>query len=290
MRALLLSVVCAVLLQSSAAAPQLSGRQAKPGQEEPQVLSYGPDRLQTVDVWPTAAVEPTLMVFVHGGGSSRGGTAMMRGSAKLEHWQAEAGAVASGDYRLVPDATVEQQAADVASALALLKKRAKSLNFDPRKIVLVGHSAGAHLVALLGTDESYLRRAGLSFADIAGVVLLDGAAYDVPVQLENGPGIMQSRYRQAFGPDPARQARLSPTRQAAAPNAPAFLILHVQRPDGVAQSQALAAALTKAGTSVEIHGFPGTGLKGHREMNVRLGEPDYPATSVLDRWLEKLFR
>jgi acetyl esterase/lipase len=275
---------------SSAATPQPADGAAGQQDDEFEMLSYGPDPLQTVDVWTTAAVEPTLMVFVHGGGWSRGDKAMMRGSAKLDHWAYEADAVASVNYRLVPDATVEQQATDIASALALLKKRADSLNFDPRKIVLVGHSAGAHLVALLGTDETYLRRAGLSFADIAGVVLLDGAAYDVPLQLENGPGIMQRRYREAFGTDPARQAKLSPTRQAAAPNAPAFLILHVQRPDGVAQSQALAAALEKAGTSVEIHGFPGTGLKGHREINQRLGEPDYPATAVLDRWLAKVFR
>ncbi len=289
MRVLLVPVACAALLLTGVAAPRLADRAAREN-DELEVLSYGPDPLQTVDVWTTAAVDPTLMVYVHGGGWSRGDKAMIRGSAKLEHWQSEADAVASVDYRLIPDATVEEQAADLAAALALLKKRAESLNFDPRQIVLVGHSAGAHLVALLGTDESYLRKAGLSFADIAGVVLLDGAAYDVPVQLENGPDVMQSRYRAAFGTDPARQARLSPTRQAAAPNAPAFLILHVQRPDGVAQSQALAAALKKAGTSVEIHGFPGTGLKGHREINVRLGEPDYPATSVLDRWLEKVLR
>jgi acetyl esterase/lipase len=275
---------------SSAATPQPADGAAGQQDDEFEMLSYGPDPLQTVDVWTTAAVEPTLMVFVHGGGWSRGDKAMMRGSAKLEHWESEADAVASVNYRLVPDATVEQQAADIASALALLKKRADALNFDPRKIVLVGHSAGAQLVALLGTDESYLRHAGLSFADIAGVVLLDGAAYDIPTQLEKGPGIMQRTYRQAFGTDPARQARLSPTRQAAAPNAAAFLILHVQRPDGIAQSEALAAALRKAGTSVEIEGFPGTGLKGHREINVRLGEPDYPATAVLDRWLAKVFR
>lgn len=289
MRVLLVPFACAALLLTGVAAPRLADRAAREN-DELEVLSYGPDPLQTVDVWTTAAVDPTLMVYVHGGGWSRGDKAMIRGSAKLEHWQSEADAVASVDYRLIPDATVEEQAADLAAALALLKKRAESLNFDPRQIVLVGHSAGAHLVALLGTDESYLRKAGLSFADIAGVVLLDGAAYDVPVQLENGPDVMQSRYRAAFGTDPARQARLSPTRQAAAPNAPAFLILHVQRPDGVAQSQALAAALKKAGTSVEIHGFPGTGLKGHREINVRLGEPDYPATPVLDRWLEKVLR
>jgi acetyl esterase/lipase len=276
---------------SSAATPQPSdsGTGQQEQDDEFETLSYGPDPLQTVDVWTTAAVEPTLMVFVHGGGWSRGDKAMMRGSAKLEHWEYEADAAASVNYRLVPDATVEQQAEDIASALALLKSRADSLYFDPKKIVLVGHSAGAHLVALLGTDETYLRHAGLSFADIAGIVLLDGAAYDVPAQLEKGPQIMQRTYREAFGTDPARQARLSPTRQAAAPNAPAFLILHVQRPDGVAQSKALAAALKKAGAPVEIHGFPGTGLKGHREINVRLGEPDYPPTQVLDRWLAKLF-
>jgi acetyl esterase/lipase len=284
-----MSLACAALLLASAVTPQPTGSEIGQQDDEFERLSYGPDPLQTVDVWTTAAVEPTLMVFVHGGGWSRGDKAMMRGSAKLEHWLSAADAVASINYRLVPDATVEQQAADVAAALALLKRRADSLNFDPNKIVLVGHSAGAHLVALLGTDERYLRKAGLSFTDIAGIVLLDGAAYDVPLQLENGPAIMQRRYREAFGTDPARQARLSPTRQAAAPNATAFLILHVQRPDGVAQSEALAAALSKAGTSVEIDGLPGTGLAGHREINQRLGDPGYPATSLLDRWLEKVF-
>jgi hypothetical protein len=78
--------------------------------------------------------------------------------------------------------------------------------------------------------------------------------------------------------------------QAARPNAPAFLILHVQRPDGVAQSEALAAALRKAGTAVEIQGFPGTGLAGHAAINRRIGESDYPATAVLDRWLARVFK
>ena len=33
-------------------------------------------------------------------------------------------------------------------------------------------------------------------------------------------------------------------------------------------------------------GFPGTGLQGHAEINRRLGEPDYPATATVDRWLK----
>jgi len=229
------------------------------------------------------------VVFVHGGGWKRGDKRMMDGSDKLEHWRTNGYAVASLNYRLVPEATVEQQAADVAAAVALLKARSGQLEFDPARIALVGHSAGAHLVALIGTDPGYLRGAGLTFADIDGIVPLDGAAYDVPRQLEEGPRIMGRTYRQEFGADATRQEQLSPTAQAAAPNASAFLILHVQRPDGIEQSEALGAALRRAGTTAEVHGFAGTGLAGHAEMNRRMGDPDYPATAVLDRFLARVF-
>ncbi len=249
-----------------------------------QSISYGTDPLQTLDYWPGASAKAPLVVFVHGGGWSRGDKRMMQGSDKLEHWQAQGYAVASLNYRLVPDATVEQQAADVAAALAQLKAR-----FAPERIALVWHSAGAHLVALVGTDPAYLRGAGLSFRDIAGVVPLDGACYDVPAQLSDGPRIMQRTYRQAFGTEPARQARLSPTTQAAAPNAAEFLILHVQRKDGVRQSAKLAAELRRAGTAAELRGFSGNGLRGHAEINRRMGDPEYPATSVLDAFLARVF-
>ena len=83
-----------------------------------------------------------VAVFVHGGGWQRGDKRLMLGSAKLRHWQAAGYAVASLNYRLVPDATVEQQAADVASAVAYLKANAGGLGFDARRIALVGHSAG----------------------------------------------------------------------------------------------------------------------------------------------------
>lgn len=254
-----------------------------------QVLKYGADPEQTVDFWPASAPGAPLVLFVHGGGWKRGDKTMMDGSDKLTHWRALGYAVASLDYRLVPEATVEQQAADVAAATALLKARAGALGFDGKRIALVGHSAGAHLVALVGTDPAYLRDAGLDFGAIAGVVPLDGAAYDVTAQMAEGPRIMHATYEQAFGSDPARQARLSPTVQAAAPNASPFLILHVERDDGTRQSEALAAALRKGGTSVEVQGFAGTGLRGHAAINRQMGDPDYPATAVLDRFLARIF-
>jgi arylformamidase len=282
-RVLLFALACAGLVLSAGVQSQASRGAAVQRAAAVEVIAYGTDPLQALDYWPGRTARSPLVVFVHGGGWSKGDKRMMRGSDKLRHWQAQGYAVASLNYRLVPEATVEQQAEDVAAAVALLKAR-----FAPRRIALVGHSAGAHLVALVGTDPAYLRTAGLTYDDIAGVVPLDGAAYDVPAQLGDGPRIMGRMYRQAFGGDEARQARLSPTAQAGAPNAAEFLILHVQRDDGVRQSARLAAELRKAGTGAEVRGFSGTGLRGHAEINRRMGDPDYPATAVLDGFLAKV--
>ncbi|WP_235037830.1 MULTISPECIES: alpha/beta hydrolase [unclassified Novosphingobium] len=265
-----------------------------PQRPEPSAVTihYGEDPLQDLDFWRAVGFQKaaSLVLFVHGGGWKRGSKDNATGRFKAPHFTAEGYAFASIDYRLVPEATVEQQAQDVADALAALLAQADSLGIARGKVVLMGHSAGAHLVALVGTDPRYLSKAGLSYADIRGVIAVDGAAYDVPAQMTERSPIMGRTYAQAFGPDPARQRALSPTLQAAAANAPAFLLLHVQRPDGIRQAQALETALRKAGTAVERESFAGKGLQGHMEINRNLGDPAYPATASVDRWLARVFR
>lgn len=259
-----------------------------PGSE---TIAYGRDPLQSLDVWRAkdASGPAPLVVFVHGGGWKRGSKDNATGRFKAEHYPQSGYAFASIDYRLVPASTVEQQAEDVALAVKALIGDAERLGIDRRRIVLMGHSAGAHLVALVGADERYLKGVGLSFADIAGVIPIDGAAYDVPAQMKDGPPVMQKTYAQAFGSDPARQAALSPTRHAGAPNAPAFLLLYVQRPDGVRQAKALGAALAAGGSRVEHGSFPGEGLQGHAEINRRLGDTSYAPTATVDAWLKRVF-
>lgn len=251
--------------------------------------AYGAAPLQKLDFFAAKAAKAPLLIFVHGGGWKRGDKGNATGRDLAPHYLARGYAVASINYRLVPDATVEQQAADVATAVAYLRSNATKLGIDTAKIVLMGHSAGAQLVALVGTDPQYLRAAGLGMDAVRGVIPNDGAAYDVPAQMKDGPPIMQATYVEAFGKDPARQRALSPVMQAASPNAPAFLLIHVQRPDGVRQAAALAEALKRAGTPVQVNGFPGDGLKGHMEINRELGDPAYPATAVVDAWLKTIF-
>lgn len=256
-----------------------------------QTLAYGSDALQQLDYYPAQSgnKRAPLVLFVHGGGWKRGSKDNASGPWKAPHYTQAGYAYASINYRLVPAATVEQQAADVAASLRYLIDNAAKLGFDPTRIVIMGHSAGAHLVALVGTDEQYLKGAGLSFASIDGVLPIDGAAYDVPRQMADGGKFMSDTYVQAFGTDPARQRALSPTLHAQAPNAPAFLIIHVMRKDGVAQSKELEAALRKGGTKAERREFPGTGLQGHAEINRSLGDPAYAATPVVDDWLKRVF-
>lgn len=270
---------------------QRMGADAGPKVPGSETIFYGRDPLQSLDVWRAKDVKgpAPLLVFVHGGGWKRGSKDNATGRFKAEHYPGQGYAFASIDYRLVPASAVEQQAEDVAMAVKALIDDADRLGIDRRRIVLMGHSAGAHLVALVGTDEQYLKSVGLSFADIAGVIPIDGAAYDVPAQMKDGPPIMQKTYRQAFGSDPARQAKLSPTLHAAAPNAPAFLLLYVQRPDGVRQAKALGAAVEAGGSKVEHGSFPGEGLQGHAEINRRLGDPSYAPTAAVDAWLKRVF-
>jgi len=294
MRLIALALLAATTTLAATALPdasQAQSRRQRGGDDAAmQTLAYGSDRLQTLDYWPGATPDAPLVVFVHGGGWKRGDKNMMRGSDKLEHWQAAGYAVASLDYRLVPANTVEEQGADVAGAIAYLKANAARLGFDGNRVAMVGHSAGAHLVALVGTDPQYLRAAGLGLDAVRGIVPLDGAAYNVPDQMDENARLMGNTYEQAFGTDPVRQRSLSPTVHAAGPNAPEFLILHVQREDGQRQARELAAALVQAGTPATVQGFAGRGLRGHMQINRNLGQPDYPATPVVDAFLARVFR
>ncbi len=251
-------------------------------------MSYGSDPLQKLDYWKPSAPESPLVIYVHGGGWKRGDKSLSAGD-KADHYLPQGYAFASIGYRLVPNCKVEDQAQDIADAIAYLVKNAEKLGFDGSRVVLMGHSAGAHLSALVGTDMRYLKKSGLGPKSLRGVIPLDGACYNVPRQIAEGGDFMLDTYIQAFGTDPERQKALSPTFHAAAPNSPSFLILHVQREDGAAQSKALGEALRKADTPAVVKGFEGRGLAGHTEINRKLGDPSYPATPVVDEWLKGVY-
>jgi acetyl esterase/lipase len=245
--------------------------------------AYGGDPKQRLDlVKPAGVARAPVLLFVHGGGWSIGDKA--HAAPDKARWANSKGwAFASANYRLVPQATVEQQAADVASAIAWLRANAAKEGLDPNRIVLMGHSAGAHLVALVGTDPRYLQTAGVPMAAVKGIVLLDGAGYDVPTQASAEMNLVKPMYEAAFSNDPKRQAALSPTRHTAAPNVSRWLILPIERrQDSKAQSRGLGDALNRAGASATVVAVPG---ESHGSLNKGLGEAGDFATAQIERFL-----
>ena len=189
----------------------------------------------------------------------------------------------SVNYRFHPAVTYKQQADDVAQAVRWVHDHAKEYGGDPGRIFLMGHSSGAHLAALVGTDGRYLEGAGLKLSDLSGVVLLDGAAYDIPSQIRQAPlPVMKQVYQDVFTNDEATQKDASPiTHISKGKNIPPFLILHVaRRQDSKAQSEALAASLRQAGVAAKV--VPAEG-KTHATINQDLGKPgDAPTHAVFE--------
>jgi acetyl esterase/lipase len=271
---------------------ELFPQPSSPAPPADETISFGSHPLQALDFWRAAggAADAPLVVFIHGGGWAYGDKASETNPWRARRYTSAGYAFASVNYRLVPEARVEDQAHDVSAALKVLIAQASRLGIDSRRIILSGHSAGGHLSALLGTDESYLEAAGLSFADLAGVVPIDGAGYDVPLQIESlSAEVGRKFFYDAFGEDRQRQLALSPTTHARAPTAARFLIMHVDRSDSNAQVEGLAEALQAAGAQVQVAGFPDAPPDGHNLINQRIGDPDYEATRVLDSWLKELF-
>lgn len=255
-----------------------------------QEMSFGSHPLQRLDFYRSTAPGPRpLILFVHGGAWVGGDKSDSTGEAKIRHYTQTGYQFASANYRLLPEVDIEHQADDVAASLAWLLKQSRDLGIDTRRVVLMGHSAGAHLAALVATDPRYLKRYGLTPEAIGGVALLDGAAYDVPSQILDAGPLVGFMYQVAFGSGQTRQISLSPANHASENNARDFLLLHVERPDAERQAHRLADALNNVGTRATVAGVPGRGMEGHNRINAMLGRSDSAATPIVDAWLAGLF-
>ena len=227
-------------------------------------LSYGPDPAQRLDLYrPAGRPTGALIVIVHGGAWSIGDKANPGVvAAKVAHWLPAGIVVASVNYRMLPLAGPLQQAGDVARAIALVQKRAASWQADPARLVVVGHSTGAHLAALLAADPALRETDGA--APWLATILLDSAALDA-VELMRAPH--RPLYDRVFGADEAGWPELSPLHRLRARPAPLLLVHSDRRPDSGGASHRFAAAVVALGGRAEVHEVS----LAHAEINTQLG-------------------
>lgn len=251
-------------------------------------MAYGNEETQRVRLWKSEADKAPVVVFIHGGSWKAGTYLDSVGSVKIDHLVKQGYAFASLNYTLIPTVTVEEQVQEVADAVGFLVKTAAETGLDPENVVLMGHSSGAHVATLLGTDTSYLEKAGVDIKTVRGVVSLDGSNFNAATEVIDSPGPVAQGTAFGLGTDLPRLQAMSPTYHAQAPNAHSFLILQVQRLGDIRQAIELSAALKAADTECALHVFEGPGFEGHMAMLLRLGDTSYPATVVLDRWLSSI--
>lgn len=234
---------------------------------------------QTLDLYaPASGSDHPIVIWIHGGGWRQGDKQGVQ--QKPQAFVDKGFAFVSANYRFVPQVTVKEMTGDVAKAIRWAHDHAKEFGGNPNSIFVMGHSAGAHLAALVCTDESYLKAEGLSLSIIKGCVPVDTAAYDIPRRFAESDVAKAENGKVLFGEDAASHRALSPiTYVGKVKSIPAFLILHVaDRADSKAQSEQFAKALQKAGVSATV--VPAEG-KTHGTINSELGQPDDKPTQAL---------
>ncbi len=256
-----------------------------PGVRVERDIAYGPDPRQRYDVYLPAHARPDapILFMVHGGGWRRGDKRMPNVVGnKAAYWLQRGFVFVSANYRMEPDADPLVQAGDVAAALASVQRRARQWHADPAKALLMGHSAGAHLVALLGSNpEGLLRQAGAQRP--LGVVSLDSGALDVPALMDQ-PRLPQL-YRDAFGSDPAYWRSVSPQQQLARDALPMLLVCSSSRhrPTSPCAEAGKFAARASA-LSVPMQVLP-EALQ-HGEISDQLGLPS-AYTEAVAAWIQR---
>lgn len=241
-------------------------------------VAYGQDPAQTMNVYaPNTANQgqgAPVIFMVHGGAWAMGDKASSHVVRhKAARWLPRGLLFISVNYRLLPSADPLEQARDVARALAFAQQQASAWGGDAGKFVLMGHSAGAHLVSLLSAEPALAREQGAK--PWLGTVSLDSAAFDVPAIM----GARHARlYDRAFGKDPNFWAATSPLHQLKQAQAPLLAVCSSRRDDACPQAQAFAAKATPLGMRVSVLPQDRT----HAEINDELGQPGAYTEAVED--------
>ena len=216
--------------------------------------TYDAPRQLALDVHRPAAgaTAPPVVVFLHGGSWRHGSR---EGYRFVGQRLAQAGAlVLVPDYRKAPGHAFPDFMYDAARATAWARSNAARLGGDPERVFVMGHSAGAHIAALLATDARYLASVGLAPRDLAGVVALAGPYDFLP--------LTDPELHEVFGAE--KDWPLSQPVNFANGDEPPFLLLH-GRDDRIVwalNSERLKAKLDAGGTPVRYVPIAGTGHIG----------------------------
>jgi acetyl esterase/lipase len=252
--------------------------------------------LQVLDIYaPPEAKNLPVVFWIHGGGWQGGDKSDVQ--VKPQAFMNKGFVFVSTNYRLLPQVDMGTIVRDVAKSIRWVHDHIVEHGGDPKRLLIMGHSAGAQLAALICTDDRYLKAEGLSLAIVKGCVPVDGDTFDIPAMIETAEtrwrvhGLPKAKigHREKFGNDPAKHRDFSAVTHVAKDKGIApFFILHVAgHPDTTAQAQRLGNVLKEAGVPTTVFAARET---THNKINADLGLPDDPATVALFEFVGKALK
>jgi acetyl esterase/lipase len=138
---------------------------------------------QVLDVYaPPGAKNLPVVFWIHGGGWQSGDKTMVALKPKAF---TEAGFIfVSINHRLLPTAEMGAITKDVGNALGWVHKNIAEYGGDPARLLVMGHSSGGQLAALMCTDDRYAKTEGFPLTIIRGCVPVDADTFDIPAIIE----------------------------------------------------------------------------------------------------------
>lgn len=214
-------------------------------------IVFDPVRHLALDIYaPHAAHNLPVVVFFYGG-------SWQDGKRQWYRWMGETLArhglvVAIADYRKYPQVHLKGFMSDAANAVAWVRAHAADYGGNPQELFLMGHSAGAHIGALLATDGRWLRRVGMTPQDLSGFIGLAGPYDFLP--------LTDPTFIDLFGSTPQAQANSQPVNFVDG-DEPPMLLLQGTTDDYVAPQNArsLAEHMQEQGEVAIVHFYSGSG-------------------------------
>lgn len=225
-------------------------------------VAFNADRQLALDVYaPHAARHAPVVVFFYGGSWKSGKRQWYRWIGKV---LARHGVLAViPDYRKYPQARLDGFMHDAADAVAWTHAHAADFGGDPDTLFVMGHSAGAHIAALLATDARWLNAVGMRPAQLSGFIGLAGPYDFLPL---TNPDFIDM-----FGRDRQSQERSQPVFFVDGDEPPMLLLQgtddHIVDPRN---AQSLAKLLRNKGAPVTMRMYPHI---GHTALLLSLSPP-----------------
>ena len=241
-------------------------------------LGDGDPRHKLDIYYPDRQDKPSaVLVHFHGGGWAMGDK---RQQSKAGMFYAARGILfVAPNYRLSPTARHPAHVEDCAAAVAWVVNQAAGLGGDASRIFLSGHSAGAHLAALLGTDQVYLQKYHILPQDIAGIIPVDSASFDLADD-DGREEFIDQFVKDAFGEDKTILKEASPIYHVFDHGRyPEFLILNTTtRQTAVKGAKAFADKLRGVGGAVR---FVPVERHTHQQMAAGMSDESDPVAKAV---------